>query len=463
MTAVETALSSEVFSDPMVAAFNSSSFVDDDDEVLDEPFFEPDPEPTEPAAIEYLEACADLKCVKCSQWQRACISRATDVNLCHYGLQKRGVVPMSRSLALHAHIQTLDLGDNGLGPEGVATVLEALHSARIAPSLRMLSLRQNQAGETGAEALRALLSSQGGHPLDTIDFGCNALGTKGGEIVAEGLLAAAGLHEAGAEGASRIASLSLEYNELDDADKLATALKASPTLTHLSLEWNQLGPSAVKALADALATQPPLTSLNVGWNGLGDGGIKELSHALELLPVESPLRHLRLHHNRMSVESSVPLSRALGALHSLDVSGNALGASGAAVLLLAQQELRLRPDDDAEPAEDAEPAAAAPARCTLVMEDVCVRPDTLLAGLLLRASQGEALSHDELERGNVIREAAPVLAAAAPPPKPARGKSAGKGGKAGGAKGAPDKTKWMRNDEEAPPGAKPKASARKGK
>ena len=82
--------------------------------------------------------------------------------------------------------RALDLGDNGLGSEGVATVLKALRQPDAAPSLKVLSLRQNQAGEDGAEALRDLLAD-GAHPLESIDFACNAIGNQGGETVAEDL------------------------------------------------------------------------------------------------------------------------------------------------------------------------------------------------------------------------------------------------------------------------------------
>ena len=308
---------------------------DDDDDLLDNPAFAVEPEPDEPSAIEYIAACT-YPAVRCSQWQRACVSRASDVVLSHYGLGKRGAEPLAKSLALNVHVHTLDLSDNGLGPEGVATVLDVLQSARAAPKLRVLSLRQNQAGEEGAEALKALLASSGGHPLSSIDFGSNGIGSRGGEIVAEGLLAA---HEGGC---SQVATLSLEHNEIEDVERLAAAVRTSTVLTALSLEWNQIGPAGGKALAEALAAQPALARLNVGWNGLGDEGVRALAGAVELQPLGGPLRELRLPHNRMSEEASVPLSRALGGLDLLDVSGNALGAGGCAVLLLAQQELRVR-------------------------------------------------------------------------------------------------------------------------
>lgn len=383
-------------------------------------------EPEEPSALEYVAACTNLKCLtKCSQWMRACNSRASEVLLCHYGVGKFGSEPLARSLTLNSNVTNLDLGDNGLGSEGISHILKALQQPSAAPSLSVLSLRQNQAGEEGAEALRALLVSNA-HALASIDFGANAIGNKGGEVVAEGL----GRN-------TTVTSLSLEHNDIEEVEKLAHALRANSTLTAFSLEWNQVAPGGGKLLADAISSEPSLTSLNLGWNGLGDAGVKSLSAAIEQCPPDGPLRDVRLHHNRMSAEAAVPLSRALGNLDVLDTSGNALGEGGAAVLLMAQQELRLRNPLHAPTGEDATP------RCKLIMEDVCVRPDTALAGLLMRAARGEEVAHDEMQRGGVLAAAAPTLAAAAPP-------KLGKGGaKKAGKSGDAD---WRRTNEPSPRG-----------
>ena len=404
----------------------------------------------EPSAIEYADACSETKCTRCSQWQRACMSHAEDVVLSHYGLGKRGAVAFGRSLAVNVHVQMLDLGDNGLGSEGVVTLLKALQGSKAAPSLRVLSLRQNQAGEEGAEAVRDLLTGTSGHvhPLETLDFACNAIGNKGADSIADGL-----------SSNTSLTSLCLEHNDIEHVEKLARAVGSNSTLTSLSLEWNQIPPSGGKHLADALSEASSLASLNIGWNGLGDPGAGAIASAIEARP--ACLRDIRMHHNRMTTESAVPFSRALVALDTLDVSGNALGQAGAAVLLLAQNELNARrgsPTPDVSDPEMTGGAKVTRPRCTLMMEDICVRPDTMLAGLMARAALGDELPHHELQAGGVLAAAAPALAAAAPT---AKGGKAGKGGKSRGADG--DKKKWLRNDEaEALPQPKPKAKP-KGK
>ena len=133
----------------------------------------------------------------------------------------------------------------------------------------------------------------------------------------------------------------------------------------------------------------------------------------------------------------MPLSRALSGLDVLDVSGNALGASGAAVLLLAQQELQVAADEK----ENADGAGVR--RCQLKMEDVCVRPDTSLAGLVMRAAAGDAIPIGEMEASGVQAAAAIALRSAKPPPKPP-------GQKKGGKQPAPGEEPGARPDAAAP-------------
>ena len=117
----------------------------------------------------------------------------------------------------------------------------------------------------------------------------------------------------------------------------------------------------------------------------------------------------------------MPLARLLGGLDILDVSGNALGSSGAAVLLLGQQEHRVRIDSAT--------GEEAPHRCKLVMEDVCVRPDTHLMALMLRAASGAQLDHAEMKAGGVLSAAEVLQPPAAKGATKGKGKKVGKGDK----------------------------------
>lgn len=165
------------------------------------------------------------------------------------GVGARGAVPLARSLALNAHLQALDLGDNGLKAAGIGEIVSALTGGG-APALRLLSLRQNQAGEDGADSICALLQSA--HPLTSLDLAGNALGNKGVARLAEGLAAN-----------RTVSALCLEHNEIDSegAERLAPALASNAALTSLSLEWNQIGPPGGKALAEALRESHAHSSL----------------------------------------------------------------------------------------------------------------------------------------------------------------------------------------------------------
>lgn len=371
------------------------------------------------ALAEYALACTKLQVVQCSQWKRACTSCAPEVSLSHYGLGARGAEALATSLAFQGHVESLDLSDNGLGASGVVAIVEVLKSGG-APSLRTLSLKQNQCGQEGADALAALFGASAHALLSSVDLGANGLGSKGAAAIAEGLASN-----------TTLTSLSLEHNEIESegVEKLVSlALCQNSTLTSLSLEWNNVGPPGGKALADAIAKeQMALSSLNLGWNGLGDEGAAELARALEARPADGPLRDVRLHHNRLSSAAAPQLSKCLGGLSVMDVSGNALGQGGSAVLLVAQQEMRLVTDEATGDTSEH--------RCRLMMDDVCVRPDTVLAGLVMRTSSGGEISSDEMAASKVremataaLKEEAAKGGAGGATPRPASKAGAKKGG-----------------------------------
>merc|ERR1711924_129636 len=83
------------------------------------------------------------------------------------------------------------------------------------------------------------------------------------------------------------------------------------------------------------------------------------------------------------------LGKALHALEALDVSGNPLGSEGACALLLAHHDVS-RP-------------------CRLRMDDVCVRPDSALPTLLMRAAEGQPIEAEALEVAGVHAAAARIV------------------------------------------------------
>lgn len=339
--------------------------------------------PPELCTTAYIGACATSGTAKCSRWLRACSLRQEECSLAHYGLGTKGASPLAASLALNKHLRLLDLSDNGMGAEGAAAVLAVLTRGG-APALASLSLSRNQAGPEGADAVGELLRARPGHALLQLDFSANAVGDRGARTIADGL----------AENTT-IDNLLLDDNGIDTegAEHLAKALKTNTRLRELSLEWNAIRAEGGRAIANALRDQHTLLALNLGWNGLGDDGVAAVASALTPPPgaegAPCALSELRLHHNRLTTQGGGALALVLGSLASLDVSGNPLGSGGAAALLLAQQ------------------GAAAP--CKLVASDVCVRPESALDVLLIRASRGEALERAELLAAGVDSLAASVL------------------------------------------------------
>ncbi|KAL1515158.1 hypothetical protein AB1Y20_004219 [Prymnesium parvum] len=337
-------------------------------------------------AAEYKALCAQHGTARCSKWLRACAAESTQCSLGHYGLGTHGAAPLALSLKWNERVQHLDLSDNGLGADGVCSVLDALTQGG-APELRSLSLRRNQAGVEGAEGAAALLCARPAHPLERLDLTANAIGDRGASAVARGL----------ARNASLL-SLILGDNEIDaeGAEQLASALKVNSRLAELSLEWNNIRAEGGRAVAEALQGQRSLHTLNLGWNGLMDEGVAAVAAALRPAKGsegESPcaLSDLRLHQNRMTAQGSGALACVIKHLDSLDVSGNPLGSEGASALLLALQ--------------------SAQSPCKLVANDVCVRPETKIHTLLCRAGRREAIELHSLQAAGVESMAAASLVA----------------------------------------------------
>ena len=247
------------------------------------------------SAVIYQQACTQARLSRCSKWWRACATRQTEVSLRHYGLGLRGGVPLGLSLAANSSVRYVDLGDNGMGSEGVCAVLKALGGGG-APALQTLALNKNQAGPEGAAAVGTLLSATASHPLRHLDFSSNAIGDRGAASIAEGLgenktlvslvrradstlVPARGAHAHACHPTpSRPRSQALDDNgvDIEGAEMLAAALKAQGTsggkLESLSLEWNSVRAEGGRAIAHAIRGQPRLVTLNLGWNGLCDDG-----------------------------------------------------------------------------------------------------------------------------------------------------------------------------------------------
>ena len=367
-----------------------------------------DDEP-EPSALAYSEASKEAGSVLCGRWHRTCQSRGEECQLQHYGIGKKGAPALGASLRVNVCMRALGLSDNGLGGEGVRSLVDALLGGG-APALIILDLSQNQAGPDGAAALGELLAEQTKteRGLQTLRFDANAIGDKGAGQLASGLATNRALR-----------SLHLCRNEVgcEGAGLMAPALAQNATLESLSLEWNQIRADGCRALISA-CRDAAVSQLDLGWNGVRDEACAAISAALR--DGSAPLRELKLHNNHVSAEGGAVLCAALEVrdalelasqlphisptspltsplhlpyisqvLDALDVSGNPLANEGVSALLLAHHAL---------PAERP---------CRLRMEEVCVRPGSNLPLLLAKLSAGEPIemqarsSEIEIERSRL--------------------------------------------------------------
>ena len=267
-----------------------------------------DDEP-EPSALAYSEASKEAGSVLCGRWHRTCQSRGEECQLQHYGIGKKGAPALGASLRVNVCMRALGLSDNGLGGEGVRSLVDALLGGG-APALIILDLSQNQAGPDGAAALGELLAEQTKteRGLQTLRFDANAIGDKGAGQLASGLATNRALR-----------ALHLCRNEVgcEGAGLMAPALAQNATLESLSLEWNQIRADGCRALISA-CRDAAVSQLDLGWNGVRDEACAAISAALR--DGSAPLRELKLHNNHVSAEGGAVLCAALEVRDALELA-----------------------------------------------------------------------------------------------------------------------------------------------
>ena len=267
-----------------------------------------DDEP-EPSALAYSEASKEAGSVLCGRWHRTCQSRGEECQLQHYGIGKKGAPALGASLRVNVCMRALGLSDNGLGGEGVRSLVDALLGGG-APALIILDLSQNQAGPDGAAALGELLAEQTKteRGIQTLRFDANAIGDKGAGQLASGLATNRALR-----------ALHLCRNEVgcEGAGLMAPALAQNATLESLSLEWNQIRADGCRALISA-CRDAAVSQLDLGWNGVRDEACAAISAALR--DGSAPLRELKLHNNHVSAEGGAVLCAALEVRDALELT-----------------------------------------------------------------------------------------------------------------------------------------------
>mmetsp|Transcript_12260 Transcript_12260/g.23053 ORF Transcript_12260/g.23053 Transcript_12260/m.23053 type:complete len:570 (-) Transcript_12260:86-1795(-) len=130
---------------------------------------------------------------------------------------------------------------------------------------------------------------------------------------------------------SRLAELSLGFNNIGDAGAvaLAEAFVHTPQLQRLYLAWNNIGDLGAAALAGALKHTPLLEELNIFWNNLGEAGTKAIAEGLRHTP---QLVRLNLAWNPIGSVGAESLAKGLRytpQLVEMSLAWSAIGHAGA--------------------------------------------------------------------------------------------------------------------------------------
>jgi hypothetical protein len=160
-------------------------------------------------------------------------------------------------------MEELRAGGNPFGPEGIQGIANAIRAQK---TLRMLDVRETNAGPAGARALAGVLTA--GCALTSLDLDANAIADDGATALME---AATTQTHVSAHG--QIVKLSLRKNGLTAAvaKPLAGLLKKHPTLETFAISENDLGSATASALSTALYSNMVLRELDVKGCNFGSG------------------------------------------------------------------------------------------------------------------------------------------------------------------------------------------------
>ncbi|XP_041964633.1 NACHT, LRR and PYD domains-containing protein 3-like isoform X3 [Alosa sapidissima] len=286
-----------------------------------------------------------------------CKLKSLSISEC--GITGEGCVPLAEALSSGtSHLKKLDMTGNKLRQEGVR-LLSAHRS-----TLKSLLLSEVRPKYKDIESLAVALR---GGELRELDLSHKELDDSGLEIIAKALRTPD----------CRLETLRLYNNKISSAGCVAmvSTLRENPQhLLELDLSGNEPGDDGVELLASALREQhcrlhtlklnecnltksscaavasvlkgSHLKELALSHNNLGDSGVKLLSE--ELQHATCTLEALSLASCGVTQEGCACLASALrsnpGHLQQLDLTGNALGDQGRALLLSLQQDPGYRLD-----------------------------------------------------------------------------------------------------------------------
>lgn len=217
----------------------------------------------------------------------------------------RSVEPLVPLLELSAKLKVIQLGNNGLGPEGGAVVADALargaESARTAGStsrLQVIVCGRNRLEDGSSAQWARALASHGN--LEEVRLYQNGIRMKGLEtIVLQGLAKNPHL---------RIIDLQDNTATLRGARAVATALSQWPNLSELQLSETLLRPRGGRMVVESLAARPfpAMSKIGLAFCDLGPDSVAGLSDVVRAMP---KLQHVDVNGN--FVEEDGPELEAL--------------------------------------------------------------------------------------------------------------------------------------------------------
>ena len=238
------------------------------------------------------------------------------------GIGADGAQALAECLQHCNNLQTLDLDRNGIGADGAKALAEGLQHCN---NLQTLHLDRNDIGADGAQALAECL--QHCNNLQTLDLDQNGIGADGAKALAEGLqhcnnlqtlhLEMNGIGDDGAKAlaeglqhCNNLQTLHLDRNDIgaDGAQALAECLQHCNNLQMLDLDQNGIGADGAKALAEGLQHCNNLQTLHLEMNGIGDDGAKALADRLQHC---NNLQTLHLWWNKIGADGAKALAEGL--------------------------------------------------------------------------------------------------------------------------------------------------------
>ena len=192
-------------------------------------------------------------------------------------------------------LEELHLGHNTISHRGIGHLAEEIIRS---PHLKNLNLSHNHLGHKGMAKLAKELQAAP-HEIEVLDLACNQAGDMGMQAIM-GLL----LHD------KKIQKLGFASNDLGTSSggMWCSILKHNYTLIELSLGGNQLGNEGVIDLATGLWENLSLVRLELNWNQIGDKGGRAIA---EVLKKNGKLQILDLNGNKISRDGGVALAQAL--------------------------------------------------------------------------------------------------------------------------------------------------------